>query len=524
MEIQRIDSETQQRILNDKLDERLKISLQTDPSHPDHLKYQVVAYDLCKSDWKFYVNNFCWIQDPEADNPDNKDLPFLLWDYQEKAGDELVKAVEQGYDLPVEKCRKLGLTWLVLVIIQWGWHFREWDALIGSSKAQNADVRGDMGTLFEKIRYITSKMPKWMFPTPFDHYSDKVMFLKNPTNGAQIVGEGNNANFGRSDRKKVIFLDEFTSWEQTDRSAYQGCSATTKCRISVSTPNTRGVNCYFYQIVNDHKKKNKPLLTLPWTLHPEFAKGLRPTTEDDLAYQKFSLEETSPWLENEIRRASDNQSVAQEILINYEASMTGKVFGDFRYEENVDDDIEYNPDLPLYRAWDFGLDQTAILWIQPDKKNKTVNIIDEYVNDGDSREGSDIYHYIEVVENKEYKSGIDFGDPHSGENRQLAARGQSNASILRRNGLIFKSQRVKIKNRVQAGRNIISQVRINSQKCPRATEMFISWQNGKSGTPEHSTHSHIGEAFTYYAINIKQDKKIEQKKTTHQPTSSGVTL
>ena len=44
-------------------------------------------------------------------------------------------------------------------------------------------------------------------------------------------------------------------------------------------------------------------------------------------------------------------------------------------------------------VYDFGLDQTALIWFQPD--GKYINIIDEYVNDGTSSAGSDIYNYID---------------------------------------------------------------------------------------------------------------------------------
>lgn len=515
-------------MISEKLDERLRINQLVNDAEKNIDENRMLTLDLCQNDWKFFVNNFLWIQDPEALTPEGKDLPFILWDYQERAGDEIVKAIEEGYDLPIEKCRKLGLTWLVLAILTWGWHFKEWDVLIGSSKAQNADVRGDMGTLFEKIRYMVRLLPNWIFVKKFDHYNDKVMMLKHPVNNATIVGEGNNPNFGRSDRRKVIFLDEFSSWETVDRAAYQGCSATTKCRIAVSTPNTRGVNCYFYQVINDHRKKGKPMLTLTWDMHPYFAEGLRDSTEHDLAFTQFNLGETSPWLEGEIARASDNQSVAQEILINYEASMAGKVFGEFRIDVNVSEDAVYDEDLPLYVAWDFGLDQTAMIWIQPDRYNGFYNIIDEYVSDG-TRDGDNIYHYINVLESKGYKAAIHFGDPHSGENRSLTS-GQSNATILRRQGIIFKSERTNITSRIAAARNILSQVRVNPNNT-LIIEMFSSWQMRRprsgsthSAVPDHSIYSHLGDAFTYFAYNFKKTSNNFFKKKKVVQSLSGVSL
>jgi hypothetical protein len=205
--------------------------------------------------------------------------------------------------------------------------------------------------------------------------------------------------------------------------------------------------------------------------------------------------------------------------------MGGKVFGAFDAEHQVRDDVEYNPNLPLYISWDFGLDQTALVWYQPDRKNRTINVIDEYANSGSSREGADIYHYVDIIESKNYKDAIHYGDPHSGENRSLAARGESNARILRKAGIIFKSQRTRIVNRVAAGRNILSQLRISASRCPMFTETLTSWQM-KNQIPDHSEYSHYGESYTYFAWNYSQSavNKNNTTKKKYEPSLSGVML
>ncbi len=529
-EIKRISSEEQKKLLQKNLDERLNYNLLTDPSHENYIENRALVTDLSKNDFKFFCNNLLWIQDPEADNPDDKELPYLLWDFQEQVADIITKAIFAGEDLPVEKCRKLGLTWTVLAILLWGWHFHKWEVLAGSRKAEEVDKRGDPGSLFEKFRFMIRKLPDWVIEDITNNKNmDKTMLIRHPVHGATLAGEGNNPDFGRSDRRKVVFLDELTSWLQTDRAAYQGLSATTKCRLSVSTPNVRGVNCWFYKVVQDHKSKDKPVLTLPYYLHPEFSEGYREAKEDDKAFSVYNQTHTTPWLEREIQRASDKQSVAQEILIDYEASMAGKVFGEFNIDANVDEHIQYNPNLPLYIAWDFGLDQTAMLWIQPDRQSRTFNIIDEYINDGNG-EGDNIYHYIDILDSKPYKQAMHFGDPHSGNNRSITS-GQSPKTILQRQGIRFRSQRARIVDRVSAGRNIISQLRINPD-CILAIEMFTSWQmktpktgNTANPIPDHSEHSHIGEAFTYFAYNYKQQFKTKKKpKKVYKPAYSGVTL
>jgi len=520
LEIKPIPNSLQQRLLKKHLKERTDNQLLTDPNNPQSQLTQPVTYNLCRNSFKFFANNYIWIQNPRSVTPEGKDIPFLLWDFQEQAANHIIKAITKGYDLPIEKSRDMGMSWLLIAILVWGWNFHEWECLVGSQKAENVDTRGNIKSLLEKARYITEKLPSFLCPPLQRGVHDKSMILVHPQHSASIAGESNNTNFGRSDRRKVILFDEFTSWEQTDRAAWQSCSATTKCRIPLSTPNTRGVNCYFYQIVEDHRKKEKPYLRLHWPLHPVFSEKIY---YDDLEKPR------SPWYDSECKRAATMAEVYQELDIDYEASMAGKVFGEFALDVHVQEDLEYDPALPLYVAWDFGLDQTALLWIQHDPHKRKHYIIDEYVNDGRG-EGDNILHYIDVVDSKPYKSALHFGDPHSGENRSLTS-GQSNADILRKHGIRFRSKRTKIATRVAAGRNLLPQVRI-SPVCSLAIDMFSAWQMRRPKTgmntsevPEHSIHSHIGEAYTYYAFNFT--KRFEQmnktKKKSYAPSISGVT-
>ncbi|MCP5375233.1 MAG: hypothetical protein H6743_03965 [Rickettsiaceae bacterium] len=500
MEITRITSEQQKSLLHRHLKERADTQLLVHKDNPKAEINRAVVLKLCENDFTYFANNFVWIQNPRSEEARNKDIPFLLWDYQEQSAKEIIKAIIEGYDLPIEKSRDMGLSWLLVTILVWGWHFHQWESLVGSQKAENVDTRGNIKSLLEKARFISEKLPDWMLPPLIRGVHDKSMILIHPTHHASITGESNNPNFARSDRRKVILFDEFSSWQLTDRQAWTSASSTSRCRIPLSTPNSRGTNCYFYQIVNSAYKKELPVLRLHWTLHPDYSEGL---------YYNELGEPRSPWYDNECKRATTPEEVSQELDINYEAAMTGKVFPNFSYDVNVDEEVAYNPNLPLYVAWDFGLDGTALIWVQPDRINNKYYVIDEYTNDGTTKEGADIQHYIEVVQSKPYKTALHFGDPHSGENRALSSRGLSNGSILRKNGIKFKSKRTPRLNRILAGRNILKNLRINPN-CVMTIEMFSSWQmvrpksgNKSSETPAHDD-THIGDSYTYFAYNYQE--------------------
>lgn len=507
-----ISEKKQQVLIEKKIEERFNNTLLTDVSNENYAINRKVAYDLCKGDFSnlknfdparllssgfvFWCDNFVWIQNPRADTAIDKNVPFLLYDYQEKAAEEILRAIVLGYDIPIEKSRDMGLSWLIIAIYVYLWNFNAYDFLLGSGKAEYVDTKGSMKSLFEKARYIISSTPDWLVPKMEAKKDDKSMLLKHPGTGAQLVGESNNVNFGRSDRKKAILFDEFAMWEMTDRAAWQSCSSSTSCRIPLSTANTRGTNCHFFTVVSNAKKKQSPYLRLHWTMHPLFAAGL---------YYNELGQPRSPWYDEQIKRAPTLAEIRQEIDIDYAASMGDKVFPMFSLEDNVKDGLEYDPHLPLYISADFGLDTTAFVWWQEDKKNGLYYIIDEYQNSG-AGDGTSIYHFIEVLQSKEYKMPLMYGDPHSGENRSLTS-GQSNAMILRKYGYVFKSQRMSVSARIEAARNIMPKILV-SDKCIITIEALSSWQfvrpktgNTSSKTPQHNEYSHIGDAITYFAGN-----------------------
>lgn len=246
--------------------------------------------------------------------------PFCTYPYQDKTILQVVKAIKEGRDIPIEKSRDMGVSWMIVLIFLWFWLDPDGggDFLLGSRIEDYVDKKGDMRTLLEKARYSLYKLPSWLRPANFQKkVHDNFMKLVNPQTGATITGESNNKNFSTGGRYLAILFDEFAKWEQTDESAWTAAGDATPSRIPVSTP--FGVGGKYYEIVNSATAKDK--IRLHWSSHP--LKG-------DGAYCPYPREKSkleswdgraeywtrSPWYDKECLRRTEDE-VAQELDISY---------------------------------------------------------------------------------------------------------------------------------------------------------------------------------------------------------------
>jgi hypothetical protein len=253
--------------------------------------------------------------------------PFCTYEYQDEFVLNLVTDIQEGTaenptDHLVEKSRDMGVSWLCCLVFLWFWLDPTGgaDFLCGSRKEDYVDKKGDMRTLFEKIRYALYRLPKWLRPKGFKKGPhDNYMNLQNPETGATITGESNNPNFGTGGRYKACLLDEFAKWESTDEAAWTSLGDATPCRVPVSTPFGAGGKYYFLTIEGKVR-----MTTMHWTLHPEKAAGLYcqfppPNVDDKWKLGKdWKPEEKlrSPWYDAQDKRRTPLE-MAQEIDIDY---------------------------------------------------------------------------------------------------------------------------------------------------------------------------------------------------------------
>jgi hypothetical protein len=296
----------------------------------EDMAYQEMTRELFFRNILFAFNAFYYTYDPRK-RPRHQ-IPFATWEFQDGAILKIEEAILLGKDLVLEKSRDMGATWMVLLVYHHKWINPSGgsDFLLGSRIEDYVDKRGDMRTLFEKIRYAHNKLPQWLWPrgyVPRKH--DNYMKLQNPETGAVITGESNNANFSTGGRFASAFFDEFAKWESTDESAWTAAGDATPSRIATSTP--FGASGQYYKLVTDGKTKK---IRLHWSLHPEKALGLScvfpsPNEDDKSRLGKLwkpAEKLVSPWYLKECERRR-KEEIRQELDIDYLGS-GNPVFGD----------------------------------------------------------------------------------------------------------------------------------------------------------------------------------------------------
>ncbi len=243
-----------------------------------------------------FINDWGMTSDarmPEIGLP--AEMPFILFPKQREMIDWLHDRWRNRQDGIVEKSRDMGASWLCVAFAVWMWIFKPGTNVgFGSRKEDLVDRAGDPGTIFWKIRKFIELLPKEFVPVGYvERVHAPFMKVMNKQNASTIIGESGD-DIGRGNRTSIYFKDESSHYERPEK-IEAALSATSNCKIDVSTPN--GTGNPFYR---KRKSGQFPVMTLHWKDDPR--KG-------------------PEWYEKQLR-LYDPVIVAQEIDINYEASVT----------------------------------------------------------------------------------------------------------------------------------------------------------------------------------------------------------
>lgn len=313
-------------------------------------EFQAAIKALALKDPILFFNLFLWTYDPRR-RPYH--FPFITYPFQDEYILWLVQNIVLQRDCNTLKSRDMGVSWLVLCVFFWFWLQPEAgnDFLLGSRKDEYVDKKGNMQTLFEKVRYLVRRFETqapWMIPRGFklgDRETDQTKQLLNPETGCILFGEANNPNFGSGGRFKGILFDEFCKWLDTDNAAWTSGMEASECRVSVSTYYSLGRK--FHELCEDSDVEQ---FRIHWSLHP---------LKDDI------------WYSNRKRRGNP-QEIAQELDMD-PLGAAGKAFTpSYSPRIHFRDDVEFIWNLPMMRWWDFGYHHPICLFVQKDDYDRGV--------------------------------------------------------------------------------------------------------------------------------------------------------
>lgn len=459
-------------------------------------KLQRAVRAKCKEDVLFLFNVILWTPDPRTDL---KNLPFITYPYQDDYLKWLDERYKAGEDALTEKSRDMGASMLFLGFVYWKWLFDEgFNGLLGSYIEDMVDDT-TINSHFGRLQYFLERTPSFILPEGFQmnlHRSS--MKLKNPATGSMVVGYAPTERFSRAGRFSLVLADEFAFWKHA-RAAWIAMGDATKCRFVTSTPNGKG-----NQFSDLALKSNIKKTTLHWTLHPN---------------------KNQQWYENEKRRRTEVE-IAQELDINYNKSVTGRVYPELD-EYNFLEKQEYDPLQPLFVTWDFGKrDETAMIWLQANPKDGEVRIIDAFQKaqkaidwfvpfvTGEVKSGKGFDYNDEELEminrHKRWQAAKHYGDPTGTSEHQTSMTSvveqlrKHNIHVMTtRKGFDYKSRIEKTKmliRRLKIDKDLVELIdALQNARFPQRTEM--SQATTDSPKPVHDWTSHYRSALEFFAIN-----------------------
>ncbi|MVN88623.1 terminase [Deinococcus sp. HMF7620] len=187
------------------------------------------------------------------------------------------------------------------------------------------------------------KLPKWLKPRGYKRKAHApFMRLINPQNGNTVTGESGD-NIGRGGRNTLYFVDEHAAIERAE-SVDSALSENTRTIIYGSTP--KGVGNLFFRKRFSGKIS---VFTFSWRANPD--KNFTARYLDE----KGQVQTMHPWYEWAVERIDDPVIIAQEIDIDYTASVTGVVIPQKWVQAAVK--LELAPQQPRQAGLDVGSEE-----------------------------------------------------------------------------------------------------------------------------------------------------------------------
>jgi len=215
---------------------------------------------------------------------------------------------------------------------------------------------------------------------------------------------------------------------------------------------------------------------------------------------------------DDARGMMSEEAYDQEYECSFDAAIVGAYYG--KQLRALNDDVPWEPGLPVYTAWDLGLDDSTAVWFAQ-QVGREVRLIDFYETNNTAL--TDIARHLQ--NNLPY-TYADHYLPHDVEIRELTTA-RSRKETLESLGLkpITVTPRHNVSDGIEAVRQMVPRCVFDAQKCEQGLEALRQYQrewDDKAKTfrqrPRHDWTSHASDAFRYLAMSLVAPKIARERR------------
>jgi hypothetical protein len=207
-----------------------------------------------------------------------------------------------------------------------------------------------------------------------------------------------------------------------------------------------------------------------------------------------------------IKKIMPESKWEQEYLCKWDAVFTGAYYSDMLSDEDkgILSDVPYNPMYPVITGWDLGTQDKTCIWFAQKIDNKFC-FMDYYENNG-----QDIYHYINIIKNKQYRYAYHIL-PHDATQRGWETK-STRLAIFQRLGLkAVQAKKLSIEEGISIVQANLYISRFDRRRCAKGIQHLMSYRSKvdrisgeETGEPLHDAASDAADALRTFFVGVKR--------------------
>lgn len=216
------------------------------------------------------------------------------------------------------------------------------------------------------------------------------------------------------------------------------------------------------------------------------------------------------------KQVMSESEYAQEFECSFAAALVGAYFGkemEWLEQNNKLTAVPHDPSLPVWTAWDLGVDDTTVVWFLQ-LHGMEIRVIDHLENSG-----SGLDYYAKALRDKEYHYSGHYL-PHDVKVRELSD-GKSRLEKLQKLGLknIKVAPMLPVADGIEAVRSLLKRCWFDLSACDRGVKALRNYERRYDSknqifqkTPLHNWASHSADAFRTFAVGFREDRTTDMDK------------